>query len=119
MRVIAPNTYKPARLRRHDRPGHLDPQFAADLRKKTSKPPPDDDRAFMDDSSDEDPLGEELGEAFVRHATSGDDEIEALDQPVPEEIGGPWVTTTAEEEFADDYDDSNLPSSTREPFPKT
>jgi hypothetical protein len=93
--------------------------LAADLRTKTSKPPPDDDRAFVDGSSSEDPLGEELGEAFVRHATSGDDEIEELDQSVPEETGGPWVTTSAEEEFADDYDASNPPGSSREPFPRT
>jgi hypothetical protein len=119
MRISSHSSNKPTRLRRHDRPGHLDPRFAADLRKKTSKPPPDDDRGFIDESSEEDPLGEELGEAFVRHATSGDDEIEALDQPVPEETGGPWVTTSAEEEFADDYDESNLPGSTREPFPRT
>jgi hypothetical protein len=110
---------KSPRIRRRDRPGHIDARLAAELRTKTSKPPPDDDRAFVDGSSSDDPLGEELGEAFVRHATSGDDENEELDQAVPEEIGGPWVTTSAEEEFADDYDESNPPGSTQEPFPKT
>lgn len=106
-------------MRRRDRPGHIDPKMAADLRTKTSKPPRDEDKAFVDGSSSTDPLGEELGEAFVRHATSGNDESEELNQSVPEESGGPFVTTNADEEFADDYDASNPPGSTQEPFPKT
>jgi len=110
---------KAPRVRRRDRPGHIDPHFAANLRKKTSKPPRDEDEGFVSGPSSDDPLGEDLGEAVVRHATGGDDEVEELDQSVPEESGGPFVSTAAEEEFADDYDESNPPGSTREPFPKT
>jgi hypothetical protein len=106
-------------VRRRDRPGHIDPRFAANLRKNTSKPPRDEDEGFVTGSASDDPLGEELGEAVVRHATGGDNEIEELDQAVPEETGGPFVSTSAGEEFADDYDASNPPGSTREPFPKT
>ena len=36
-----------------------------------------------------------------------------------EEIGGPFVETTAGQEFADEPDASNPPGATREPFPKT
>jgi hypothetical protein len=119
MKSEAGRNPKRRRVRRRDRPGHIDPQLAADLRAKSGGRR-DDDKAFVSKPTTNDPLGEELGEAVVRHATSGDgDEIEELDSVVPEEAGGPFVTTTAAEEFADGYDDSNLPGSKREPFPKT
>jgi hypothetical protein len=116
-------TRKPARkraVRRRDRPGHIDPQLAAGLREKSGQRFRDDDKAFVSKPSSNDPLGEEMGEAVVRHATSGNgDQMEELDSVVPEESGGPFVTTTAAEEFADDYDASNLPGAKREPFPRT
>jgi hypothetical protein len=65
-----------------------------------------------------DPLAEELGEAFVRTATSGGDEGD-VDQIVEEETGGPFVETTGEDEFAYGTDASNPEDAAREPFPVT
>jgi hypothetical protein len=106
-------------IRRRDRPGHIDPQLAANLHRRSGKREVD-DQAFVSKPSSNDPLGEELGESVVRRATSGEgDELEELDSVVPEESGGPFVTTSASEEFADGYDASNRRGAKREPFPKT
>lgn len=68
----------------------------------------------------DDVLAEELGEDFVRSALSGESQhAEVFDQSVEEELGGPFVTTSARAEIADDEDDANPPGATREPFPKT
>jgi hypothetical protein len=65
-----------------------------------------------------DTLAEELGEAFVRGATSGEDDHEDVaDEVVVEESGGPFVETSSEEEIATGHDASNPPGATREPFP--
>jgi hypothetical protein len=70
-----------------------------------------------------DDLSEEMGEAFVRTATSGEQADEDMrDEEVPEERGGPFVETTAREEFARGTDESNprdaepaaLPTTSRE-----
>jgi hypothetical protein len=67
----------------------------------------------------EDDLAESLAEEFVHSATSGENQAEeALDQIVPEEIGGPFVETSAEEEFADDVDESNPTDAEPEPMPR-
>jgi hypothetical protein len=67
----------------------------------------------------EDDLAESLAEEFVHSATSGENQAEeALDQIVPEEIGGPFVETSADEEFADDVDDSNPSDAEPEPLPR-
>ena len=64
-------------------------------------------------------LSETLAEEFVHAATSGDDrDEEILDAAVPEEIGGPFVETSAEEELADSADDLNPPDAEPEPFPR-
>jgi hypothetical protein len=64
-------------------------------------------------------LSETLAEEFVHSATSGDDrDEEILDAAVPEEIGGPFVETSAEEELADSADDLNPPDAEPEPFPR-
>jgi hypothetical protein len=45
---------------------------------------------------------------------------DAFDAHVDEEIGGPFVTSTAAAEVAEDDDDpTNPPDATREPFPTT
>lgn len=84
----------------------------------------DDANAFMRDPGDgpaiaPDDLAETLGEEFVRSATTGEDtNEEARDAVVDEEVGGPFVETTAGEEFAIDADASNPPDATSEPLPR-
>jgi hypothetical protein len=75
---------------------------------------PDDGPVEVDDD-----LAETLGEDFVHSATSGEDQTdEVLDQVVSEEIGGPFIETGAEDEFADDVDPSNPPDAEKEPLPR-
>src|SRR5579883_133778 len=95
-------------VRRYDRPGHLDPQYAADLRSQSGHEDYD-PRAFIErPRSATDDLAEERGEEVVEKATTGEDEAEdMLDQVVPEEQGGPFVETNAAQEFAHDTDASN------------
>jgi hypothetical protein len=65
-------------------------------------------------------LAEELAEEAVEAMTSGEDKLtDDLAADVPEERGGPFVTTTEGEEMADGTDASNPKGATREPFPKT
>jgi hypothetical protein len=67
----------------------------------------------------EDDLAESLAEEFVHSATSGENQAEdTLDQVVPEEIGGPFVETSADEEFADGTDESNPADAEAEPMPR-
>jgi hypothetical protein len=116
---------KPAKhapvVHRRDATGHLDPQYAADLLANSrAQAEPKQDAAFFSSAIRRDPLAEELGEAFLRTATGGeDDEEEALDQIVPEESGGPFIETTGAIEYAHDTDASNPRGATREPFPRT
>jgi hypothetical protein len=50
-------------------------------------------------------LAEELGEDYVRVATSGEPDAEdQLDEVTVEELGGPFVETTAREEVSCDPD---------------
>ena len=80
----------------------------------------DDDRGFQMGKNAGDAQAQELGREFVETVTSGEDEgNEVRDQFVSEEIGGPFVTTTAGQEVAEDEDESNPEGSTREPFPTT
>jgi hypothetical protein len=66
-----------------------------------------------------DDLAENLAEDFVRSATTGEDaEDETAEQVVPEEYGGPFVETTADEEFGMDEDESNPPGAMAEPLPR-
>lgn len=107
---------------RRDATGHLNPQYAAELRANSREmsEPRDDDEAFLPSAIRRDALAEELGEGFLRSATGAvDDEEETLEQVVPEESGGPFVVTTGATEFADDTDESNPVDATREPFPRT
>ena len=109
-------------LQRRDATGHLTPQYAAELLSHRGElGAPNDDRAFGTSAIRRDALAEELGESFLRTATSGgeDDGDEALDEVSPEEMGGPFIVTTGATEFAHDTDESNPPDATREPFPRT
>jgi len=66
----------------------------------------------------EDSLAEELGEAAVESATSGDQAAENIrDEDVSEELGGPFVITPARREFARGTDPSNPPDAEPAPFP--
>jgi hypothetical protein len=106
-------------MRREDHAGHLDPRYAAELRRQSGRPTPEPD-SFVNRPRSKDDLVEELGEEFVGQATSGEYEGEDLqDQQVAEERGGPFVETSASTEFAEGTDPSNPKGATREPFPRT
>lgn len=83
----------------------------------------DDANAFMPDPEGgpariDDDLAENLAEEFLQGATQGTDAEEDLDQVVPEEIGGPFIETSAAEEFAHDTDESNPLDAEAEPLPR-
>jgi hypothetical protein len=104
---------------RRDRPGHIDPKYGRELR-KLSEPPEPDPESFFGGPTAKDDLSEEMGEEVVATATTGEYEAEDVrEQDVPEEVGGPFVETTAREEFGHGTDPSNPKGATREPFPRT
>jgi len=106
-------------IKRRDATGHLDAEYERKLR-ASSQPPRDDGQAFLTGFYTGEPLAEEMGEAFLRSATSGEEsEAERRDRILPEESGGPFVRTRASVEFAYDVDESNIAEATREPLPKT
>jgi hypothetical protein len=106
-------------IRRRDGSGHLDPQYAADLRRRIGRPDPE-GVGFLAQSRSSDDLAEALGEQFVEGATTGESASEEqLDQEVPEERGGPFVRSNAGTEFAEGTDRSNPKGAKREPFPTT
>jgi hypothetical protein len=101
-----------------DATGHLDAEY--ERRISSSRTRHDEDVAFVHGFRTADPLAEELGEAFLESATSGEEsEAERRDRILPEEVGGPFVSTRASQEFAYDFDESNIAEATREPLPKT
>jgi hypothetical protein len=66
----------------------------------------------------EDSLAEELGEAAVESATSGEQAAENIrDEDLSEEEGGPFVVTTARREFARGTDESNPADAEPADFP--
>ncbi len=106
-------------VHRRDATGHLDPHYAAELLANSKAlAEPKEGVAFFSSAIRRDPLAEELGEAFLRTATGGEDD-EDLGEIVPEESGGPFIETTGAIEFAHDTDASNPRGATREPFPRT
>jgi hypothetical protein len=63
-------------------------------------------------------VGAEMVEDFMRAATSGEDASQDVaNEVIPEEYGGPFVTTRAAQEIADDEDESNPSDAEREPLP--
>ncbi|MEO8905402.1 MAG: hypothetical protein ABI488_23050 [Polyangiaceae bacterium] len=113
---------KPPPVVRRDATGHLNPDYERKLRESSleGKTSDGDNKAFLGHSASSDPLAEELGESFVQSVTSGEDaETERLERVVEEESGGPFVTTTAGQEFAGGTDESNIPEATREALPRT
>ncbi|HEX8796808.1 MAG TPA: hypothetical protein VF765_37910 [Polyangiaceae bacterium] len=106
-------------IQRRDRPGHIDPKYARELRTH-SEPPEPDPESFFGGPRASDDLSEEMGEEVVATATTGEYEAEEVrEQDVPEEVGGPFVETTAREEFGHGTDPSNPKGASREPFPRT
>jgi hypothetical protein len=73
----------------------------------------------LEDSSEGvDGLREELGEAYVENATGADDAaMEHREVTTIEELGGPFVITSARTEFADGVDASNPLSAEPAPLP--
>ncbi|HEX3775269.1 MAG TPA: hypothetical protein VHV51_12445 [Polyangiaceae bacterium] len=107
---------------RRDATGHLNPEYERKLREESAenRNPDGDSEAFVRNNRTDEELGEELGESFVETATSGEDtEGDRHDRVVEEEAGGPFVPSTAGEEFAGGTDESNIPEATREPLPRT
>jgi hypothetical protein len=104
---------------RRDATGH---DGAENERKRRPKwrSPHDYDLGFLSGFRTGEPLAEELGEAFLESATSGEEsEPERRERVFVEEEGGPFVRTRASQEFAYDFDESNIAEATREPLPKT
>lgn len=112
-------------LRRRDGAGRIDPQYARELLAKARETRNDDDapenmHAFLKAARTTEPLAQEMGENFLETITSGEErEPERRDQITPDEVGGPFVVTTAGEEFATGTDESNIPEAEREPLPRT
>jgi hypothetical protein len=117
------NAKKP--IRRRDPQGRIDPQYARDLLEKARETRNDHDspeagRAFLKGPSSNEALAEEMGEAFIEAATSGEESEQKHHERITlEENGGPFVETTGNEEFAVGTDESNIATATREPLPRT
>ena len=106
-------------IKRRDATGHLDAEYERKLR-SSSQPPRDGEHAFLTGFYTGEPLAEGLGESFLQSATSGEgSESERHERIMTEEEGGPFVRTRASQEFAYDFDESNIAEATREPLPKT
>jgi hypothetical protein len=105
-------------IKRRDATGHLDADYERKLREPRRSR--DENLGFLSGFRTGEPLAEELGEAFLQSATSGEEsEPERRERILPEEEGGPFVRTRASQEFAYDFDESNIADATREPLPKT
>lgn len=112
-------------VKRRDATGHLDPHYERDLlaKARASRNSDGDEEAlhaFISGSSSSEELSEELGEAYLESATSGgQSEPDRRERVTPDELGGPFVVTSARREFADGTDESNIAEATREPLPRT
>lgn len=108
-------------IERRDATGHLNPTYAAHLRKRSVASAGSAGRdyaPFVDRPRSGDPLASALGEEFVSAATTGDEvRLGEHNQRIPEDEGGPFVITKARDEFGRKRDGSNPAGSTREPFP--
>jgi hypothetical protein len=108
-------------VQRRDATGHLNPKYAADLRKRSVASAGSAGRdyaPFLERPRSGDALASALGEEFIAAATAGEEvRLSDLNDRVPEDDGGPFIITRAREEFGRKRDGSNPPGSTREPFP--
>jgi hypothetical protein len=85
----------------------------------------DDGEAFLPDPRDggrtraRDDLAEMLAEEYVSSASSGEESFQRdAEKVVAEELGGPFITSTVDDEMADDIDGNNPEGATAEPFPR-
>ena len=85
----------------------------------------DDGEAFLPDprnggpSRTRDDLAEMMAEEYLSSASSGEESFQKdAERVVAEELGGPFITSNAEDEMADDVDGNNPEGSTAEPFPR-
>ncbi|MFT3765899.1 MAG: hypothetical protein QM820_10330 [Minicystis sp.] len=84
----------------------------------------DDGHAFLPDLDGgrvrvKDDLAEEVAEAFLEGATSGEAAFpDTLGNEQTEEVGGPFVETTGKQEFGKGVDASNPRGAEREAFPR-
>jgi hypothetical protein len=112
-------------VKRRDATGHLDPQYERDLLEKArasrnSDKDAEAQQAFIAGPASAEELSEELGEAYLQSATSGEQSEPARHERItPDESGGPFVPTSARREFAEGTDESNIAEATREPLPRT
>jgi len=105
--------------KRRDATGHLDAEYERKVL-AASRGQREHEQAFLSGFRTGDALAEELGEAFLESATSGEEsEPERRERVLIEEEGGPFVSTRASQEYAYDVDESNIAEATREPLPKT
>lgn len=117
------NAKKP--IKRREAGGRIDPRYARDLLAKARETRNSDDspeagHAFLKRASSTEALAEEMGEAFIEAATSGEEsEAYRHEEITLEENGGPFIETSGNEEFAVGTDESNIPTATREPLPRT
>ena len=106
-------------FQRRDATGHINAEYERKLR-ASARVRDEDEQAFLTGFRTAEPFAEELGEAFLQSATSGEEsEPERRDRIFTEEEGGPFVRTRASQEFAYGVDESNIAEATREPLPKT
>jgi hypothetical protein len=108
---------KQPEIKRRDARGHIDPKYARELHEMSGAGAEQGNHAFLTRASSSDSAVEELGEDFVEIATTGEDEARDRAGQSEEEIGGPFVVTSANTEFAWARDASNPRGATREPFP--
>lgn len=87
---------------RFDRPGHLADEHAQRLLRMSKRRRPDDNAFLMaNKGTTDDDFAEELAEQAVSAMTTGGDTwMDAMDETVDEEEGGPFVETRASREFA-------------------
>ena len=106
------------KIRRRNRPGHIDPRYGAELLAIAHRST--EEHAFLARTRSNDELAERWGEEFIESATSAEYCVaDDHDEETTEENGGPFVVTPATKEFAPGTDASNPKGATREPFPKT
>jgi hypothetical protein len=119
MKQKKPTGRKPPPPRRsvgYDAAGHMDPNEANRLRELSERERSDPAKAFAEATRDD--LARELGQAAVQNMTTGEDALRAdLEAEVEEDLGGPFVETSGNTEFAGGTDESNIETATREPFP--
>lgn len=114
-----------APLQRRDAAGHLNPTYARHLLARSREGHNDTNdanarHAFFSLARSDDAYAEGRGESFIESATSGEGSATSRrEEWTWEEEGGPFVMTTASEEFAEGLDESNIAEATREAMPTT